>query len=250
MKKSMCFMVWRDMLMQIRNYKWFRRNEENTIATWRIIYWSLVFPIWCGDWKGGRMMIEFGIFLIIFGTAMLLISVCPASLPKMMYLCPMEAQERKKYLVTAYLIKVLFTIVVCSIVEMTMLGLGAISWYGAAVSVFSVAMMAIGGNMPEAVRAYQPADERNGVLQAKCRGYLKWLTAQQVYSMVYLIFVFSGIAATADISSAIEMGVVIAMSVANLLLTLWVLSYFKRALEVMMDYEMMYENNSAGGTKR
>lgn len=32
-KKNMCVVVWRDMLTQIRNYKWFKSNRDNGSIT-------------------------------------------------------------------------------------------------------------------------------------------------------------------------------------------------------------------------
>ena len=252
MGKRMCFMVWRDMRMQIRNYQWFRRQENGASGIWVIIYLFGFLPVWCGIFETPGRAVTYFMTVISLLMAMLLGKICPMSLPLMMYLCPMKAQERRKYLVTAYLAKVFCATFISVISGVILFRFGLISWYVAVLLIFAVVMAALGRNMAGAERAFQSSSQRDMALKERCHGYFGWMTAQQIYSIFYFIVVFSGMATGQDQGSisSVEVWLLVIFSGIYLLLTLLVLSYFKGTLEVMMNYEVVGRTEKAGRAKR
>lgn len=243
MRRSMCRMVWRDMLQQIKKYKWFKKGEngEMPIGFW-CMYALFIMTISEKGWQDKKISI---LFLILFVSTlffgMLLGRICPMRLPKIMYLCPMEARERRQYLKISYVTKIIVSVLLSGIVEIVAFALDCVTWYSALMAVFSVAMLVIGINMAGGDRAFQASDAKDRALKKSCSGYPAWLIGQQIYAIFYFIVIFVGLSIREENISWIMMVYYLVLSAINLLLTLKLLTFYKGTTGVLMNYEMVYE---------
>lgn len=246
-KKNMCVVVWRDMLTQIRNYKWFKSNRDNgSITFFWVIYFLCIMPLIWDAFENIKTAVLYFAFAIAFVFSMLLGTICPMRLPKIMYLCPMEAEERRKYLLTSYVTKVLLSILLSCIVEAVPYVLGYVTWYSAFMAVFSIAMLSISINMAGGDRAFQPSDTKDRALKKRCSGYPGWLIGQQIYAVFYFIVMFVGQEMTSEKNMPWAVLVFYMIStVINLFLALKLLTFFKGTLAVLMNYESVYETEEA-----
>lgn len=246
-KKNMCVVVWRDMLTQIRNYKWFKSNRDNgSITFFWVIYFLCIMPLIWDAFENIKTAVLYFAFAIAFVFSMLLGTICPMRLPKIMYLCPMEAEERRKYLLTSYVTKVLLSILLSCILEAVPYALGYVTWYSAFMAVFSIAMLSISINMAGGDRAFQPSDTKDRALKKRCSGYTGWLIGQQIYAVFYFIVMFVGQEMTSEKNIPWAALVFYMIStVINLFLTLKLLTFFKGTLAVLMNYETVYETEEA-----
>lgn len=242
-KTNMCIVVWRDMLAQIKNYKWFKANTENGSAPifWMIYFFCIIPLIWGAfeNRKAGVLYFSFAIALVL---SLLLGRICPMRLPKIMYLCPMEAEERRKYLVTSYVTKVLVSVLLSCIAEAIPYALGYVTWYSALMAAFSVAMLTISTNMAGGDRVFQASDAKDRALKKRCSGYNGWMIGQQIYAIFYFIIMFLGQEMTSEENMpSIMLVLFMILTAINLFLTLRLLTFFKGTLEVLMNYESVYE---------
>ena len=246
-KKNMCVVVCRDMLTQIRNYKWFKSNKDNgSITFFWVIYFLCIMPLIWDAFENIKTAVLYFAFAIAFVFSMLLGKICPMRLPKIMYLCPMEAEERRKYLLTSYVTKVLLSILLSCILEAVPYALGYVTWYSAFMAVFSIAMLSISINMAGGDRAFQPSDTKDRALKKRCSGYTGWLIGQQIYAVFYFIVMFVGQEMTSEKNIPWAALVFYMIStVINLFLTLKLLTFFKGTLAVLMNYETVYETEEA-----
>lgn len=245
MRKNMCMIVWRDMLHQIRNYKWFGKGEngEPSSGFW-IIYIFFIMTISGKLWLDKTAAILYFTFATTLVLSMLFGRICPMRLPEIMYLCPMEAEERRQYLKISYVTKVMISVLLSCMVEAIPLALGYVTWYSALMAVFSVAMLAISINMAGGDRAFQSSDAKDRALKKRCSSYPLWLIGQQIYAMFYLVVIFvRQMSSEAEDITWILMVLCLVLSVINLLLTVIVLTFFKGTTEVLMNYELVYETD-------
>lgn len=248
MRKNMCRMVWRDMLHQIRNYKWFRKKENGEVETpmglW-VIYALFLMTISEKGWQDKKTTILYFSFIITLFLSMLFGRICPMRLPKIMYLCPMEARERRQYLRISYVTKVVISVLLSCIVEIILFALGCVTWYSALMAIFSVAMLGISINMAGGDRAFQPSDAKDRALKKSCSGYPLWLIGQQIYAIFYLIVIFVGQMSFREENMPwLLLVCCLVLSVINLVLTLRLLAFFQGTTEVLMNYELVYETDT------
>lgn len=243
MKKSMCIVVWHDMLNQIRNYKWFKTKTENsTPVSYWIMYIFCVMPTIGNIFKTKETAILYFSLVVALVMSLMLVTICPMRLPKIMYLCPMEAKERRQYLITSYASKVVLSVLISSLAEIIPLVLGYITWYAAAMVVFATAMLSMSINMAGGDRAFQASDEKDRALKKRNSNYPLWLIGQQIYAFFYFVAAFIGIGATGGKNAPLALLVFyLILSVINLFLTLKLLRLFPGMLEILMNYEMVYE---------
>lgn len=243
MKKSMCVMVWKDMLKQIRSYKWFRKKTENgTSVSFWICYIFCILPSVGNVFREKESAVLYFTLVVALLPSMMLGTICPMRLPKIMYLCPMEAKERRQYLTTSYVSKVVLSVLISSLAEIIPLVLGYITWYAAVMVVFAVAMLSMSINMAGGDRVFQASDEKDRALKKRNSNYPLWLIGQQIYAFVYFIAAFIGIVVTGGKNAPLAVLVFyLILSVINLFLTLKLLSFFPGMLEILMNYELVYE---------
>lgn len=243
MRKNMYIVVWQDMLTQIRNYKWFKTKTEGGESTgfW-LLYWFLIFPTVMSIFEEKRKAVIYVSFVCGMVLSSLLGRTCPMRLPKIMYLCPMEAKERRQYLVISYVTKIILVTLLSCVVEAIPYTMGCVAWYEAVIAVFSIVMAAIGMNMAGGNRTFQSSDEKDIALKKRCSSYPLWLMGQQIYAMFYYVIMFLGREMVAGENMPwLTMVLYLILSVINLLLTLMLLTFFRRTTEVLMNYEMVYE---------
>lgn len=248
MKKNMCTVVWRDMLVQVKNYKWFEKKTDNGSPTgfW-LFYLFFILPVVWNVFQEKKAAVIYFSCVCVLVLSMLLGRICPMRLSKIMYLCPMTAEERRQYLVISYVTKVLIGVLLSCIVEAIPFALGYVTWYSAVMAVFSVVMLAMGVNMAGGDRAFHPSDFKNRALKRRCYGYNGWMIGQQIYAVIYCIamFVWQFTGAIVGEEKMSRIGIVLCLifSAINLLLTLILLTFFKGTTEVIMNYEMVYETD-------
>ena len=245
MRKKMCIVVWHDMLTQIRHYKWFKKEKENGVSTvlWLLYFWGIL-PAVTGMFQEKRRAVIYFSFLCGLVLSVTLGRICPMRLPKIMYLCPMEARERRQYLMISYVTKILLVTLLSCAIEVIPYALGYVTWYAAVMAVFSIVMVAIGMNMAGGERAFLPSDEKDRALKKRCFGYPAWLVGQQIYAMLYYVVIFIEQEVMERESMPWLMIVFyLVLSAINLLLTVMVLTFFQGTTEVLMNYEMVYETD-------
>ncbi len=243
MRKKMYIVVWQDMLTQIRNYRWFKTTAEGGESTgfW-LLYLFLILPIVSSIFEEKRKAVIYFSFTCGLVLSSLLGRICPMRLPKIMYLCPMEAKERRQYLKISYVTKVMISVLLSCIVLAIPLSLGYVTWYSALIAIFSIAMLAIGTNMTGGDKVFQTSDTRGRALKKSCSSYHLWMIGQQIYAMFYfVIMLFRQEVVDGENMSWIIMALCLFLSVINLSLTLKLLSFFQGTTEVLMNYEMVYE---------
>lgn len=245
MRKRMYIVVWQDMLTQIRNYKWFKTKTEGGASTgfW-LLYLFCILPTVLNMFQEKKRAVIYFSFVGGLVLSMLMGRICPMRLPKIMYLCPMEAKERRQYLVISYVTKIFLVTLLSCVVEVIPYALGYVTWYAAVMAVFSIVMAAIGMNVAGGDRAFQPSDEKDRALKKRCSSYPLWLIGQQIYAMFYFVIMFLGQEVVdGENMPWIIMALCLFLSVINLSLTLKLLSFFQETTEVLMNYEMVYETD-------
>lgn len=237
--------VLHDMAAQIKHF-----SMDEFIKSgnwWMIIYLLVFFPFIMHAFDEVYTTVScYGVVLGVV-VAILVGRLCPMQLPKMMYLCPMGEQERRQYIASAYWIKVGVTTAFIAIVNIILVVIGYYSWYGALYVVYAIFMIALGNNMLWSGVAYQNTNKRNLPEGENLQGYQLWVIVQQMASVMYAVFlcVVCGNGMCTEfwegiVFMAIMPGIV-------LLLTVKLLTYWKRVIKTVSSYECMYGSD---GTKR
>lgn len=120
------------MKLAIRNYirafKWQNIKETYRYGSWfSLLYMWIILPQILNGWDGERSVAS---ILIIFPSIFMMFSATlyPMALPKLMYLCPMSKDMRKKYIISTCCIRTGVPILFSLIIVTVCLFMGAIDW--------------------------------------------------------------------------------------------------------------------------
>lgn len=233
------------MKAQARNSIGFKGKDNGVAYGWLMVYMLFILPFLSTVFSEKEITIYYYLTAVAIVVTPVLNNIFPMGLPKIMYLCPMGAGERKRYLVTAYVFKVSISVMVIAITQIILLGVEIIPLYSALGMIFSITMVALGMNMAGSERVFQASDKQDKALRERCHGYFGRLGIQLIYSLCYMLIFFMGRDFDFQPMGRWETFFWIIGAVINLLLTILVLTNFKGAIEVVMNYEVSYKGGKA-----
>ncbi|MFA9464492.1 MAG: hypothetical protein ACERKN_09405 [Velocimicrobium sp.] len=213
--------------MVLRDYRMNWKEGLSNVSkngSWFVYLYLLIVPANLFGFmdKPSHVAVYYGIlFPLMLG--LLLSRMYPNRLSKTMFLCPMKKEERKRYIVSAYWIRVLIPIALFALIGLILVGVYQISVESYVFLLASEALFIIGTNL---------------YIEAKISGYTFWQMMVQLYG---LIFIVSCIGYTSDLGTPLKTWEFLIFFVLLLLqgaaTTKLVVSYWRTVLEVALDYE-------------
>lgn len=194
MKRSILRLVLRDMAYQLRSFPRRNRQGEQTEdkgwgSGWFFwVYLCTFFPVLTHAYDTVEYGVVYWCGVLPLLSAGLLGRACVMRLPRMMYLCPLEQAERRRYMAVQYVVKLAVVLLCCAVFQAVPLALGycGIGWSGAVM--LAALFLSMGLNLPWSGMAYAPVNVKGSIPQTnELRGYRTVLTVQQVAAVTFYI---------------------------------------------------------------
>ncbi len=219
----------------IRAFKWQNIKESYHNGSWlSLLYLGIMFPLilngWDTDEAGISILILFPNIFVMFTSVLF-----PMSLPKLMYLCPMSKEMRKKYIISACRIRVGVPILLTLLVIILFLFLGLMDWVCALGSLLNNTIFALFLGSGTNAKGYGDIDQR---------GY-RSIPMNTAFSVCEAVIILSCMLLTAgycaiDITN--PMWVKLLLLIITLLIPLPVTRYYLRFWPSSVENALCYEN--------
>lgn len=213
-------------------FRWTRIKESYYGSNWWFfIYMLMIVPtIFLGGevFETGKSALAFYSLILPVMFHLFAVPLHPFTLPKMMYLCPMTKQERRKYLEKSYVVKILFSLLIALLGETILLVMGNYDAFMTGIT-FGLTVLLIFAT------SLQTRAVGNGADWSKSKD--RWETVTLIFFLLQAVVLASEVA-TKEICSQTEKIVYLGILLfIDLPLTLKILSFWNETVERMMYYE-------------
>lgn len=212
-------------------FRWRRIKESYHGSNWWIfLYILIIVPLFSGGktLETGKSALGFYSLLLPVMFHLFTVPLHPFTMPKMMYLCPMTKQERRKYLEKSYAVKILFSLFLALLGQIILLVMGDYDIFmtGMAfvLTTFLIFATSLQARVPGNAGDYSKSKDR-------------WETVTLIL-FLFEIVVLTDIIAPGESCSQVEKIIFLVILFAiDLPLTLKILSFWKETVEGLMHYE-------------
>lgn len=224
--------IWREYKNAFRLSNFKKLTENNT--WWFYIYLLTFFPAVCNMFDSPREITCYYFIVLPFLFVRLGGDLYPLALPKMMFLCPMDAGERIRYLKLCYRLKIFVTTVFAGVCLLILFLLGYLSPAGSLYILFVFFCTALGCNLQtEALPVQSGQDKKTSGIFLE---FSVWNTLHLILGLLITIscalFLFE-----VEISVPVVAALAFAGLFLQLLLTGRILKFYRPILAVAADYE-------------
>lgn len=231
--------IWRDYcsIWHFKRIKSEYRESTNVTTIWLLCYLFFLYPclIMGAAWDWGVIeLAQYFCYMIPVLLEMFSAKMMPMGLPKVAYLVPMSAKDRKKYVCGMYWLKVAVPLM---IVFAAMLLLTVFSYFRWRDLVFGIILQFLMALVVQLTAEYLPAEQRQGKLE-HVSGWTVFTIGSSVFILCIGVYI-------CEVNSAAYDWILAAMVIWQLVLTIKCMSYYSHLVESCLFYE-----NTVGREKR
>ncbi len=205
-------------------------------GSWFIYLYLMIVPVNLFDYadKISEVMTYYGIlFPIMIG--LLLSRMYSNGINKTMFLCPLEKEERKRYLVSAYWLRVIVPTFLFILIGTVLVGTHNISMKSFLILVVSETMYFIASNLYLEAAYQKPDYEKKHNLS----GYTFWQIVAQIFGLFFMVVCISFAGDLNVPFQSMNFAIIFFLLVVQFAITIKVvLGYWEKVMRIAIDYEM------------
>lgn len=225
--------------MVLRDYRMHWKEEIQNIfknSSWFIYLYVMIIPANLFDYtdKISRAVTYYGIlFPLMIG--LLLSRMYPNGLNKTMFLCPLEKEERKRYLVSAYWLRVIVPTFLFMLIGAILVGTHNISMKSYLIIYVSETMYFIASNLYLEAAYQKPDYEKKHNLS----GYTSWQIVAQLFGLFFMVICI-GFAGDLYVPfRSMDFAIIFLLLMIQFAITMKiVLGYWEKVMWIATDYEL------------
>lgn len=224
------------MKLVIRDYFtafWAGREKSDFNSNFLFLYVLCIWPLPLNLFgRGTERIVEFYVTAFVILYVLFAAPYHPVTLPKILYLCPLDDCQKRTYIVKSYLFKVLFPVglAICEIGALCATGImGGVQGF---MLLFSVAGLSVNTSLLYADRiAACRGKKQSAVFYGGTDGWQAITTAVSLCECLFLLFDF---ALGEDVTTGMTLGCMVFL---ELPLTIRVVRRIRPMVDAMMHYE-------------
>lgn len=166
----------------------------------------------------------------------------PATMPKIMYLCPLSREQRREYVRKAWLFKTAVPIVLTALLMTVLEACGKIGFFPGIQITVAISVLAISTSVAEqGTEKRLPSDkERRNIWEMTGDG---WIMASEILFMLIISLMLAIYGMGQNISETDAIVIAAVSAIVEIPLTIQALRHIRRKLAEFADYEHMLQSN-------
>lgn len=202
-------------------------------------------PLIMGVYKRVSFTITYYALIIPFVLIFLLARILPMRLPKIIYLCPLNEQERRSYIITTFWMKMLISMLLFLVADGVLMAYGYLTVIGAVFACLTAFCILLTANMHNSrTQIARTGWEETAIeVPEQIKGLTGWYAGQTIAAIIYIICLVLCGTGTGILEIKTLVGKVILFGIAPAIivgLTIMTMSYFEHVVALSINYEEAY----------